>query len=468
MSDDPRSSGSPGGDRRTGEPERAAADAGPGEVHERTEESFDLAAWILAATSEAVVAIDRDSRVTFWNPAAEKLYGVSASEAVGRPVGECYGYEFESPEQERQALEALEQRGRWRGDNIHVTRSGRRIPVAATVNRIPEEHGGGYFAMIRNIRLRKSAETELRISQERERARTLELETLMRAAPAVIWISHDPECQVVTGNPASDRLLRQPEGANPSATAPGADRRGWREMRNGVEIPPSELPVQVAARGTEVRDAELSLVFDDGEVRHILGNAAPLRAKDGSVTGSIAAFVDITARKKAEEALQEALRRKDEFLAMLAHELRNPLGAITHALELLRSCLPPGAPGGWERDVVERQVAHLTRIVDDLLDVSRLTRGKIQLKKGPLPLAAAINLAIETSRAEIDARGQQIFVSVPEGIWVDGDSRRARMRSDIVTGPGGVVGHCTAERLLASGFAVVGVDNRRHREFYRV
>ena len=385
---------------------------------------FHLPEWMLSTTSEAVVAVRGDTRITYWNPAAERLYGVAAADAIGRRLRECFEFRFESPEQRKRALQEFRERGTWRGDNIHVTRSGRPMAVAVTVNAIPEEAGGGFFAMIRDIRLRKGWETALRASEERERARTLELETLMRAAPAVIWISHDPECRVISGNPAANRLLDLPEGVNPSATGPeGRDRR-WREFRDGVEIPGGELPMQIAAQGTEVRDAELSLVFDDGEIRHILGNASPLRDRRGQVTGSIGAFVDITARKNAEDALQDALRRKDEFLAMLAHELRNPLGAITHALELMRISGAPDAPATWEFGVVERQVAHLSRIVDDLLDVSRLTRGRIQLKKEPVPVKVAVDLAVETSRSFVDARGQRIIASVPETIWVNADVNR--------------------------------------------
>ena len=100
---------------------------------------------------------------------------------------------------------------------------------------------------------------------------------------------------------------------------------------------------------------------------------------------------DIEERRRAEEGLREADRRKDEFLAMLAHELRNPLAPIRNAVRLLRQTGQSDAASSWSRDVIERQVEQLTRLVDDLLDVSRITRGKIQLQVEPLDLAAIVD-----------------------------------------------------------------------------
>src|SRR5262249_35867454 len=133
-------------------------------------------------------------------------------------------------------------------------------------------------------------------------------------------------------------LLRMPEGSNTSAT-PGAyeaTHRRWREFRDGAPVPGHELPVQMAARGVEVRGAELSLRFDDGSMRHIFGNAVPLLSPDGSVRGAIAAFRDITELRGGERVPKDADRRKNEFLATLAHELRNPLAPIRNAIELMQ------------------------------------------------------------------------------------------------------------------------------------
>jgi signal transduction histidine kinase/DNA-binding response OmpR family regulator len=129
--------------------------------------------------------------------------------------------------------------------------------------------------------------------------------------------------------------------------------------------------------------------------------------------------------KEAEEKLKEAARRKDEFLAMLSHELRNPLAPIRNAAEVMRRIAPTDAGIVWARDVVERQVTHLAQLVDDLLDVSRITQGKISLKKEPLELGRVIQHSIDTARPLLEAKRHQLVVSASPGpIWVHGDFAR--------------------------------------------
>ncbi|HYH46411.1 MAG TPA: PAS domain-containing protein, partial [Thermoanaerobaculia bacterium] len=128
---------------------------------------------------------------------------------------------------------------------------------------------------------------------------------------------------------------------------------------------------------------------------------------------------------RAVQALRQADRRKDEFLAMLAHELRNPLAPIRNAAEVLKLADPPDAQQRWAREVIERQTQHLTRLVDDLLDVSRITRGKVTLQREPLDLAAIAQRAVETSRPAIDARRHRLTVTLPaEPVQVEGDLTR--------------------------------------------
>jgi signal transduction histidine kinase/DNA-binding response OmpR family regulator len=123
--------------------------------------------------------------------------------------------------------------------------------------------------------------------------------------------------------------------------------------------------------------------------------------------------------------IQENDRRKNEFLAMLAHELRNPLAPIRNAVELLRRLGPEDADLHWANDVISRQVEQLVRLVDDLLDISRITEGKIQLRKEPINLAAAVTRAVETSRPLIDARKHELIVSLPpKPLRVNADSVR--------------------------------------------
>ncbi|MCK6549027.1 ATP-binding protein [Myxococcota bacterium] len=139
-------------------------------------------------------------------------------------------------------------------------------------------------------------------------------------------------------------------------------------------------------------------------------------------------------RARTDEALREADRRKDEFLAMLAHELRNPLAPIRNAAHLLRRVSPAQPHLDAAREMIERQVGHLVRLVDDLLDVSRVSRGRIKLQKEPIELGAVVAQAIETVRPLIEARGHTLTVTVPASpVRLDGDfTRLAQVVSNIL------------------------------------
>jgi signal transduction histidine kinase len=134
---------------------------------------------------------------------------------------------------------------------------------------------------------------------------------------------------------------------------------------------------------------------------------------------------EIIRSREAEESLQDANRRKDEFLAMLSHELRNPLAPIRNAVEVIRRLAPPDPKLTMARDVVDRQVSLLARLVEELLDVSRISQGKIALKKEAVDLARIIAHSVETSRPLIDARGQTLTVAVPAApVWLSADFAR--------------------------------------------
>jgi signal transduction histidine kinase len=139
-----------------------------------------------------------------------------------------------------------------------------------------------------------------------------------------------------------------------------------------------------------------------------------LRDADGHPIAVCGIANEITARKQAEAALRDADRRKDEFLAILAHELRNPLAPIRLALEMLKT--NPGDRGVFERamDVMGRQLAHLVRLIDDLLDVSRITRGKLELRRGRVTLGEIVRTALETSKPQIDLAGHTVDVQLPD------------------------------------------------------
>jgi PAS domain S-box-containing protein len=186
---------------------------------------------------------------------------------------------------------------------------------------------------------------------------------------------------------------------------------------------PIENPVERVLRDDDVVGLanQTILIAKDGMERPIDDSGAPIKEKGGATTGVVLVFRDIAERKRLEQELRrrledlaEAGRRKDEFLAMLAHELRNPLAAISTAAQLSAMS---GAEDqiAWSMDVINRQVRQLARLIDDLFDVSRITRGRIRLRKEPLDVSAIIQNAVESARPLIEARQHQLAISVADG-----------------------------------------------------
>jgi PAS domain S-box-containing protein len=183
--------------------------------------------------------------------------------------------------------------------------------------------------------------------------------------------------------------------------------------------------IKQAVENRQPYGAEFRIVRPDGEVRWIATDGRVLFDEAGRPVRMLGATIDVTERRLAEEALKEADRRKDEFLAMLAHELRNPLAPIRNSVQVLKLIGSSDPNVALARDMIERQVAHMARLVDDLLDVSRITRGKILLRKERLDLAALVRAAAEDHRSLLEAAGLALEVDVPaEPVWVVGDRTR--------------------------------------------
>ncbi|WP_181259295.1 hybrid sensor histidine kinase/response regulator [Pseudoduganella armeniaca] len=222
---------------------------------------------------------------------------------------------------------------------------------------------------------------------------------------------------------------------------------GWRDWFHPDDLPllmaqwnrslVSGAPYEVTARmrGT------------GGDYRSFLIVAAPLRDADGTIVNWFGTNTDVTPIELAQQELKEANRRKDEFLAMLAHELRNPLAPISTAAELLRLGVLDDARIRQTSAVIGRQVEHMTKLVDDLLDVSRVTRGLVTLRQETLDLNAIATEAVEQAGASMDARQHRLTVSLPaEATYVRGDrTRLIQVLSNILnnaaryTPPGGQV-----------------------------
>jgi PAS domain S-box-containing protein len=300
--------------------------------------------------------------------------------------------------------------------------------IAATSTPTRDARGScdGWVALVLDITERKRAEQSLRDSERALDRQAAELRTMLELMPVGVAISHDPRGDEISVNPSLARLLQLDRNRNASLSGAGWERLPYRCVRDGQELPADELPMQVASRtGRSVRDVEFDVVLTDGQVINMLVHAAPLFDGDGQVRGAIGAHVDVTAQKRAELALREADRRKDEFLAMLAHELRNPLAPVRNAVEVLRVLGPNDGPHSRAREMIARQVTHMARLVDDLLDVSRITRGAITLKRTVVSLTKLIEEAAETIRPRTIEREQHLLLELePQPLLVEVDRAR--------------------------------------------
>ncbi len=191
---------------------------------------------------------------------------------------------------------------------------------------------------------------------------------------------------------------------------------------DGTYMPHEQCPMAQVVSGEilEARDAEVIIERPDGSQITVVVNIRPLRGPSGDITGAINCFYDITERHRLErerqqhaEALTELNRRKDEFLAMLSHELRSPLASIVNAAHILRSSTNMEPVYERTRSIIERQVAQLTRLVDDLMDVSRVNTGRVHLQFNDVAVSGVVERAVDVARHLIDQREHELTVSLP-------------------------------------------------------
>jgi signal transduction histidine kinase len=184
------------------------------------------------------------------------------------------------------------------------------------------------------------------------------------------------------------------------------------------------LNLSLALANRELTEAHQALQAENMREVHAL-NMTLAQANSELERSNRALKTEIAERERAQEALQTEARRKDEFLAMLAHELRNPLSAIHNGVQLMHQRNVTDAKLIWVRDVLGRQVSHLTRLIDDLLDVSRIGTGLIQLQREAVDIAVVVGRAVEATQPLMETRRHRLLVDTPEeSLWVDGDAVR--------------------------------------------
>lgn len=409
-------------------------------------------AGIIESAMDAVITIDEDQRVVLFNRAAERMFRCPAAEALGRPLDRFVPRGARAAHREQvRAFAATGRTARRMGalGTIRAVRStGEEFPVEAAISSLETEGGRLLTVVLRDVSERVAAEEALRRSERRFRA-------MADAIPQIVFTA---------GPDGAAEYLNRVWGEYTGLEAAEGLRDGWRS----VPVHPDDVARAAeawrrAVQGAEPFEAEFRIRrASDGAWRWHLARAQPLLEAGGGVERWFGTCTDVHDGREAIAALREADRRKDEFLAMLGHEIRNPLAAIANALQVLEHGAEPDAMARRHREVIGRQAWHLSRLVDDLLDLSRIRSGKIALRLERLDLREAVGRACESHRPAAEGRRQSLTVALPgEPLPVDGDGARLeQVVGNLVqnavkyTPPGGRI-HVTAEAV--DGRAVVWV-----------
>jgi len=365
-----------------------------------------------------------DGTLLYANRAPVEAAGIPASEVLGKKFWDCFWWSY-SPEIQVQLRDACERAAS--GEVVRYDVPVRMVgdtriwidfqvaPLRDTEGRITH-----LIPSAMDIAVRRAAEEKLRASEERTQLAT-------EATAVGVW-----ERNVHTDALRWDAQMFRLYGIAPTADG-FVHYSDWSGAVLPEDLPEQERILQDTVRhgGKSRREFRIHR-RDDGAVRHIESVETVRVNAQGETEWVVGTNLDVTDRKTAEIQLRqlaadlsETDRRKDEFLATLAHELRNPLAPMRNGLQLMK--LAGGQPATIEkaRFMMERQLTQMVRLIDDLMEVSRISLGKLKLHKERLPLATVLNSAVETTHALIDEMGQELTVTIPdEPLVVDGDMAR--------------------------------------------
>lgn len=262
---------------------------------------------LLDLANDAIFIAELDGTITYWNKGAERQYGYTSAEALGKVARELLKTEFPQPYDD--LIRHLLEDGHWEGEVRHCRKVGEPIHVSSRWSLLRDLNGAPIARMVINTDLSETrfAFDELRRAEARAEARASELLAIFDAMPAAMFIAHDAECRNMTASRAAYDLLRLPYGVNSSKSAPlGQSPRTFKIFKDGRELAPHELPIQRAAvTGKPVLGFEFTVHLQDGSSRDLLGNAIPLFDDAEKVRGAVGAFIDVTERNRAGESARQ-------------------------------------------------------------------------------------------------------------------------------------------------------------------
>ena len=347
----------------------------------------------------AVFLLDREGHIVSWNRGAERLKGYTAAEILGKHFSVFYPPDAIERRWPQQELKAAQEMGRFEDAGWRLRKDGSRFWADVIITAIHDETGQlrGFSKVTRDLSDRRRQEEALRQSEERFRL-------LVEHVKDYAIFMLDPHGRVASWNSGAQRILgytaEEIIGRPLASFYPTeAVAKKWPEQELGM------------AREHGRFEEEGVRVRKDGTTFWSTVVVTPIYDADGLLVGYAKVTRDLTDQKRV-EALEKGERQTSEFLAMLAHELRNPLAPITNALQLLASRPTTDATEQWVREVLQRQTGHLRRLIEDLLDVSRIRRSTITLARQVLDVREVLRAAADGSMQWILPRGHKLSLKL--------------------------------------------------------